>query len=83
MNQSNENMLKQSAEKEYQNQRAAQGVIGLSEPCRASLIERVRSQADRASAEGRRSERLRELVFLLDKNPDIARILDLVEEVKG
>lgn len=52
-------------------------------PCRASLMERVSSQCHRSGQEARRLGRLQELQYLLDKNPEIARILDLLEEVRG
>lgn len=50
---------------------------------RASLRERVASQTHRARKESRRLDRLNELEYLLDKNPEIARILDLLEEVNS
>ena len=55
---------------------------GLDEPCRASLRERVAMDLIRAERESNKALRLRELNDLLDKNPDVARILDLVEEVR-
>lgn len=68
---------------------AGYGAIGNSampktcEPCRASLNERVSSQLNRAIGEARHAEQLRELQYLLRKNPDVARILDLIESVRG
>lgn len=60
------------------------GTNGLyDEPCRASLRERVDSQLHRARREKIKAERLEELQYLLEKYPDIARILDLIEEVRG
>lgn len=53
------------------------------EPCRASLRERVMMNLRRAERESNKALRLRELRDLLEKNPDVARILDLVEEVRG
>lgn len=52
-------------------------------PCRASLRERVAMDLRRAERESYKALRLRELSDLLEKNPDMARILDLVEEVRG
>lgn len=51
--------------------------------CRASLAERVSNQARNAARESDRLHRLRELEMLLAKNPEVARILDLMEEVRG
>ncbi len=61
------------------------GMLGKStgEPCRPSLRDRVASQLRRSNDEVARSMRLAELQHLLDKNPEVARILDLVEEVRG
>lgn len=53
------------------------------EPVRPSLQEMVWSQVRQAEREARRHQRLAELGILLDKNPEVARILDLVEEVRG
>ena len=59
---------------------AQSGIIGkaLNEPCRAPLVEQVASQLIRAETEAREARRLRELAKLLEKNPDVARILDLM-----
>lgn len=51
-------------------------------PCRDPLIERVRSRFHRSASEGRKADRMNELLFLLEKNPEVARILDLVGEVE-
>lgn len=50
---------------------------------RASLRERVSDQLYRARSESGKCSRLEELTFLLEKNPEVARILDLIEEVRG
>lgn len=55
---------------------------GLNDACRPSLQERVKSQLDRAYGEARRASRLNELATLLQNNPDVARILDLIEDVR-
>lgn len=47
------------------------------------LRERVRMQLDRAQREVGKCARLSELDELLVKNPEIARILDLVEDLRG
>lgn len=47
--------------------------------CRASLTERIRERQMRAQSERGREERLAELSYLLEKNPDVARILDLLD----
>lgn len=59
------------------------GLVGVGECKRASLRERVAGQLRHAQQEAGKAGRLMELDMLLDKNPDIARILDLVEEVRG
>lgn len=84
-------------ERAYQQQMQAQtGAIGgamtpksLDEPCRASLRERIEMDLGRArresrklERESRKLERLSELESLLDKNPEVARILDLIEDVR-
>jgi len=51
------------------------------EPKRESMSARFRSQANRLRKDQRKLDRLGELNFLLEKNPDIARILDLVDEL--
>jgi hypothetical protein len=50
-------------------------------PKRDSMTERFRHQIRRASRERSRTSQLEELVFLLDKNPEIARILDLIDAI--
>jgi hypothetical protein len=49
---------------------------------RPSLIDRVRVQMVEAEAQCGRASRLAELNYLLEKHPDVARILDLVESVR-
>jgi len=82
---------KERAEKLYQ-QNQCGATIGasqmsakpLEDPChRASLRERVLMDLAKARRESRKLERLSELEYLLDKNPDIARILDLIEDVRA
>lgn len=53
------------------------------EPCRASLRERVMRDLARARHESHKTYQLTELADLLEKHPDVARILDLVESVRG
>lgn len=61
------------------------GVLGkdVIEPMRDNLRGRIADQRQRAERESRRAMALAELEYLLDKNPEFARILDLLEEVKG
>ena len=59
------------------------GVMGLQEPKRDNLRNRVERQMCEAARAGRKADRLAELGALLDKNPEVARILDLIEEVRG
>ena len=55
------------------------GGMALDEPCKAPLRDRIGSRARRAGNEARRAENLKELQYLLDKNPEVARILELLE----
>lgn len=50
---------------------------------RTPLVDRVNAQRAKAEVEAWRASKLAELAHLLEKNPDVARILDLVELVKG
>ena len=68
---------------EYEKHMAGGGVMGLQEPMRDSLRNRVERQMCDAARAGRKADRLAELGMLLDKNPEVARILDLIEEVRG
>lgn len=52
------------------------------EPVQVSLQDRLRDQAAQARRESRKADRLDELNHLLDKNPEVARILDLLEDVQ-
>ena len=47
--------------------------------CKSSLRDRIASRARHAAHESRRAENLKELQYLLDKNPEVARILELLE----
>jgi hypothetical protein len=58
---------------EYQQARS------LAEP---TLRERIRNQRCRAQNESRRLEQLHELEYLLEKHPEVARILELMEAVR-
>lgn len=49
---------------------------------RQSMQERIASQLYRSTREARNAEALRELQYLLEKNPEVARILDLMEAVR-
>ncbi len=83
--------LQQVAEREkaaYQAQMAQTSGASIggayaSEPKRSTLAERIGMDLHSARRQSARRERLEELSFLLDKNPEIARILDLLEDVKG
>ena len=48
-------------------------------PCKSPLRDRIASRAHHAARESRRAENLKELQYLLDKNPEVARILELLE----
>ncbi len=51
--------------------------------CQPSLRERVQAQADSASRRAGEASRMQELSDLLHKNPDVARILELMGEFRG
>ena len=56
------------------------GTVGCARVC---LRDRVEQQANEAERQGAKARHLFELSQLLAKNPEIARILDLLEEVRG
>lgn len=61
-----------------------QGAMGLKQDAaetRETLTGRIRDKMHRAQRESRNADQLRELTYLLDQNPVLARILDLMEEV--
>ena len=59
--------------------------INLSTACdtaqRAGLLDRVRDKKQYAMTQASHAGSLKELEDLLQKNPDVARILDLLDEV--
>lgn len=78
--------LEEVAKELYTSQQAQQGAIGLASEgtnlCkRASLRERIERRAECAERDYARASRMRELAALLEKHPDIARILELMEEL--
>lgn len=79
----NPNQRETKEKLDYQNAKA--GIVGLrqdaSEPCRASLRERVFERRSRAQRESRNADKLMELEMLLEKHPEVARILELSELV--
>lgn len=82
-----ESKLKQAAAQIHQDQcaQAINGSIGLAGETKCavpSLRERISKQRLYAQIESRRADALMELEYLLDKNPELARILDLLEQVK-
>ena len=52
-------------------------------PSRESVRSRVERKTREAVRAGRQAQQLAELGALLDKNPEVARILDLFEELLG
>lgn len=52
-------------------------------PARLSLYHRFHSQLERARREGNKAMQLEELVYLMDKHPEVARILELVDALGG
>ncbi len=84
-NEETNNTAAQETKAYHANEMAGSGSLGygLDKPCRPSLMERVSSQRRRAQQEADQVNRLAELQYLLEKNPEVARILDLLELVKG
>jgi hypothetical protein len=80
---SQEAMMKQKLNALNQAQYADGATIGTCQdmPMREGLLSRVKDRAARANRDRLRSERLQELAYLLDKNPEVARILELMEEM--
>jgi hypothetical protein len=72
-------------EKATQSNRAS-GLTGAStkacdEPAMEMLTQRFRSKLQRSKREQRKSDQMEELLYLLDKNPEVARILDLIDTI--
>ena len=84
-----ERYLKDMAAKEAAGaaNQCATGTIGglygsnLTQSAQPSMRERINAQLYRAQVESRKENALAELQYLLDKNPEVARILDLLEQV--
>ena len=53
------------------------GVAG----CRSTLTQRLQKSVDYHQQETTIADKRRELIYLLEKNPEIARILDLFDEI--
>jgi hypothetical protein len=76
---------KQQAYMRNQAQELKQGAVSglnpipINYPVRTSLRDRIAARVDRSQQELSVSARLQELQYLLDKNPDVARILDLLD----
>ncbi len=78
----NEEQLKQAA---YE-QQAKYGTVGgatqeCAMPARDSLTQGFRAQASRLRRDQHKLDQLNELTYLLDKNPEVARILDLIDAI--
>ena len=78
-----ESINKAAKEEAWAHAEAATGSAGKADCAEESLRARLRRQRERAQLQSRNVERLAELECLLDKNPDFARILDLLELVRG
>ena len=56
------------------------GMLGCEQtPMRETMSARFRSSVSRLRRDHRKLDQLNELTYLLDKNPELARILDLVD----
>ena len=87
MKETDERMLKEmyAGPNQTQDPRLAQGLcgsIGANLCPQPSLRERIERQAQSAEYQGMKASRLRELSALLEKHPEVARILDLMSEVR-
>lgn len=75
------------AQQEYQRQTATIGggaLGGGALQCgQPSLRERLSNRLYRAQEEARTADRLSELQYLLDKHPEVARILELLDQLPG
>lgn len=60
-----------------------QGSCGTSEPMQEMLSQRFRTKLNRSKRENYRTHQIEELVHLLEKNPEVARILDLIDAIGG
>jgi len=80
-----ERLAQQNRVLEQAEKMQAQGMVGrneTSEPAQESMRERFQYRLSRATREARSKERLEELLYLLDKNPEVARILELIESLQ-
>lgn len=69
-------------------QEKSYGISGQAQMCtdeeyRQSLRERVQCQADHAARRAAESKNMNELAALLAKHPDVARIIELMEDFNG
>lgn len=76
--------MKEAQSQQFTNQ-AGIGRAMTSEPfgCRTPLRDRIYRQMEESNMQARKLERLSELAGLLEKNSEVARILDLLEDVRG
>jgi hypothetical protein len=84
MNEAEDQLLKQQAAVANE-ARCASGMAGMAfghQPADPGLRERIAAQRFHAERESVKANRLAELEYLLDKNPEVARILDLMEQVR-
>ena len=72
----------QTMKRMYENQETSQGLCGSIGASAQSLRERIEGQAQSAEYQGMKAARLRELSVLLEKNPEVCRILELMSEVR-
>ena len=87
MKEQDERLLKEmyASQNESQDARLAQGLcgsIGSNQCARPNLRDRIEGQAQSAEYQGMKAARLRELSVLLEKNPEVCRILELMSEVR-
>ena len=87
----NEDIAKAVAAKEAQaaqsaNMATAQGyaggLLGCDKPYRSTLRDRLKWTIKSANDQNHKARKANELVALLEKNPEVARILELIEELQ-
>ncbi len=77
--------LYEQAERMSREDVMTQGRVGRNEtlePCKMSMKERFEANLYQAKRQSRKRDQLEELLHLLDKHPEVARILDLIESLQ-
>ena len=56
--------------------------MGCDKPYRSTLRDRLKRTIESANDQNHKARKANELVALLEKNPEVARILELIEELQ-